>query len=115
VSIDPIGWHVLIDAVVYRLYDADDQLLYVGKTRRLRQRLLRHRREAEWWPQVVSIQIEPPVDDDIARHIEWKQICQLAPLYNKVGNYRRGWAYGVGNHGIRYFPEHDEFAGEKAA
>lgn len=34
---------------VYRLFDADDQLLYVGLTYDLKKRLQQHRRKAKWW------------------------------------------------------------------
>lgn len=41
--------------VVYRVYDANDCLLYVGSTGDLPARLSVHRREAPWWPAAVRM------------------------------------------------------------
>jgi predicted GIY-YIG superfamily endonuclease len=39
--------------VVYRFYDADDRLLYVGITDEPKQRWRWHARNARWWPDAV--------------------------------------------------------------
>ncbi|WP_411119910.1 GIY-YIG nuclease family protein [Streptomyces sp. 058-1L] len=41
-------------AAVYRLYDADGALLYIGMTRNEVSRWKSHRKEMLWWREVVS-------------------------------------------------------------
>ena len=43
---------------LYRFYDATDELLYVGATTNPRFRIQTHRREKEWWQEVVTIKIQ---------------------------------------------------------
>ena len=39
---------------VYRLYDAERNLLYVGMTSNLKRRLQHHSSQREWWPDVAG-------------------------------------------------------------
>ncbi|MET9676446.1 GIY-YIG nuclease family protein [Streptomyces sp. NPDC006482] len=41
-------------AAVYRLYDADGALLYIGMTRNEASRWKDHRKEMLWWPEVTD-------------------------------------------------------------
>jgi predicted GIY-YIG superfamily endonuclease len=43
--------------VVYRLVALSGRLLYVGSTRRLKERLKEHRATKHWWPDVARVQI----------------------------------------------------------
>lgn len=43
---------------LYRHFDKDGELLYVGITHRLGTRIYQHERDSDWWSQVVSIKIE---------------------------------------------------------
>lgn len=45
--------------VVYRMYDREGVLLYIGRTGDLRQRLMAHRRQKPWFGQVWELRIEP--------------------------------------------------------
>lgn len=46
-------------AVVYRLFDADGALLYVGCTTDLRRRMMNHRCDRSWFSEVVELHTEP--------------------------------------------------------
>lgn len=50
----PFAW----DHLLYRLFDANDHLLYIGRTNDLRKRLDRHSRVQSWWPEVARSQVE---------------------------------------------------------
>lgn len=43
-----------LPTAVYRLYDADGVLLYIGMTRNPKQRWKDHRKEMLWWPEVTE-------------------------------------------------------------
>ena len=71
--------------VVYRLFDASDRLLYVGRTGSdLHERLSVHRAKS-WWPQVTYCRLEFPEDRETARTAEWAAIKSEHPLHNKMG------------------------------
>jgi excinuclease UvrABC nuclease subunit len=40
---------------IYLMHAADGTVVYIGRTRKPRQRAAAHRRESTWWPQVTSI------------------------------------------------------------
>ncbi|MFD5891131.1 GIY-YIG nuclease family protein [Streptomyces sp. NPDC060334] len=84
---------------VYRLYDAETQLLYVGITMKLEQRLADHRRKKFWWhlverqdvrwydsrpeAEVVeteAIRTENPLYDGTDRIANWVHARQLRPV-----------------------------------
>ncbi len=44
-----------MSAAVYRMYDAGDDLLYVGSTTRWPTRIRQHARLKPWWGEVVSV------------------------------------------------------------
>jgi DNA-binding XRE family transcriptional regulator len=79
---------------VYRLYDANDELLYVGCTKHITPRLEKHSKR-EWWYEVARIE-ETSFDDpaeaaDAEEHFYFTE----APRYNgkRHSRYRapRGW------------------------
>lgn len=67
---------------VYRFYDADDELLYVGTTDRLSARLGTHRGQSPWWSQVVFITVVPYETREAAAQAEAVAIATEAPLHN---------------------------------
>lgn len=69
-------------AVVYRLYDADYRLLYVGQSVNLAQRLATHGREKQWWSDVDTISVEHFPSKDAAARAERRALCSEAPRYN---------------------------------
>jgi DNA-binding XRE family transcriptional regulator len=70
--------------ILYRLFDADDVLLYVGITAKFASRLKNHERAQPWWSRVDhhTVEIVPAVD---ARRAERRAIYDEAPLFNKIG------------------------------
>jgi predicted GIY-YIG superfamily endonuclease len=73
---------------VYRLYNAEKELLYVGHTRWLTRRLGEHRRLKTWWPDVTATVLDNYETEDEARLREraiWKAEI---PRYNKLSPFR---------------------------
>jgi DNA-binding XRE family transcriptional regulator len=68
---------------VYRLYDADDHLLYVGVTSNTMQaRLGAHRRDKSWFAEVERHEVDRSMPEDDAFLEEQRQIVRLHPRYN---------------------------------
>ncbi len=64
---------------VYSFYNADDELLYVGKTNAPYSRLHNHKHKTPWWSEVSRIswtQYPNP---------EFQRIMDFQPKYNQVG------------------------------
>lgn len=104
----------LEEAVVYRLYSENDDLLYIGVTSCLMSRLRTHRHASDWWEEVARVEIDGPLGKSLSWHLEHRQIAWLAPIHNKLSNRRRGWDHGPGG-AVIYFPERDEFREPVAA
>lgn len=71
---------------LYRLYDAEDRLLYVGITKNLEQRWAGHKYSATssvWWPEVVRKDIEWHPTRQAADEAETAAILRETPLHNK--------------------------------
>lgn len=70
--------------VLYRLWDANEELLYVGVTSTpLQSRLARHRRIQEWWDEVANVTVEEFPQRTEALAAEMKAIGSENPRYNK--------------------------------
>lgn len=67
---------------VYRLYDADMNLLYVGVTSHCWQRMLTHRYEKPWWDQVDLIEWMQYPHRYLAFKAEWEAIGTENPRHN---------------------------------
>lgn len=67
---------------VYRLFDADGALLYVGMSRDPERRFKDHRREKDWWEEVDGISIEWFASRYKASLAEAHAIGTEGPLYN---------------------------------
>lgn len=68
---------------LYRLFDEDDRLLYVGITVMPGTRFNQHRREKWWFEDVTRWELETHPDQRSARNAERFAIADEGPLYNK--------------------------------
>lgn len=68
---------------VYRCYDLNRTLLYIGHTNRWLVRRSKHRRETPWWGQVAKVTFEPYPDRAAAHAAEQSAIRAEQPLHNK--------------------------------
>lgn len=73
-------------AVVYRVYDATERLIYIGATTNLTQRLVHHRSQAWWWSLAARIAHEPHEDMAAAFVAETAAIRTERPAFNLVAN-----------------------------
>ncbi|OII61235.1 hypothetical protein BJP40_06835 [Streptomyces sp. CC53] len=71
---------------LYRLWAADDTLLYVGITDRGREREREHVRTKIWWPEVHHITVEPIATRAELLHLERVAISRERPRYNTQHN-----------------------------
>jgi transcriptional regulator with XRE-family HTH domain len=69
---------------LYRFYDIDDQLLYVGITDNIPARWEGHARNKRWWSDVVRKVVEWHDDREAAALAEIAAIVAERPLYNVV-------------------------------
>lgn len=68
--------------IVYRLYNRDGALLYVGSSSRGARRIREHAGFHTWWCEVANSEVEFFDDIGAARIAEGQQIRQLNPKYN---------------------------------
>lgn len=68
--------------VVYRCYDADGVLLYIGSSRNLEQRMATHVRTSFWRTYVAKVRIQIAGDIFTARRIEADAIRTENPRFN---------------------------------
>jgi len=69
---------------VYRLYDADGGLLYIGCSSHFPQRWYQHSKDKSWWPQVAVREITWYGSYEEAVTVERAAILDENPLYNKA-------------------------------
>lgn len=76
---------------LYRFYDQDGSLLYVGIAENPRTRQKQHARQAHWWPEVDQSRttVEWHEDRILASAAETAAIIGENPRYNIVGSPRR--------------------------
>jgi predicted GIY-YIG superfamily endonuclease len=69
--------------VVYRLFNEAGELLYIGMTGRLGQRLKNHASTQPWWNEVATVTEEPvPGNYMDAAQVERRAIAKEFPKYN---------------------------------
>lgn len=68
--------------VVYRCYDANDRLIYVGASSSMERRLICHRTQAWWYGLVFRITYELHEDMDAAFAAESAAIIAERPAFN---------------------------------
>lgn len=73
---------------LYRFFDRNDQLLYVGISKNAIRRMLDHAEEKSWWQFVKRSSIEYHPTRSDALRAEREAIEQEAPLYNITHNRR---------------------------
>jgi excinuclease UvrABC nuclease subunit len=66
---------------VYRLYDREGVLLYVGLSMNVRGRIEKHKRKP-WWPQVMSMETVDYPNRESAKSAERSAIHHENPVYN---------------------------------
>jgi predicted GIY-YIG superfamily endonuclease len=74
------------EGAVYRMYDADGGLLWIGTSLNVPSRLAQHRSERGWWPEVARIDIQHFDDLRVAARTEVEAIKLEAPRYNKAAS-----------------------------
>lgn len=68
---------------LYRFYDTNKQLLYVGVTGQPRERWVKHRRKAVWWDSAAFVAVEICPTEWQALDAERAAIKSEAPQFNK--------------------------------
>lgn len=68
---------------VYRLFDADGRLLYIGATYHVPARLKAHRYNTPWFSEVASVEYQTFPNRRAAFAAEAKAIHAEDPLYNR--------------------------------
>lgn len=71
------------ETCLYRFYDREDRLLYVGITMNLPGRLSKHRRR-EWWAEVAEEKYEYYPGREAAKSAERQAIAFENPIHNIV-------------------------------
>lgn len=72
------------EQTLYRLYDEQDNLLYIGVAWDVRQRFYQHKADKVWWNDVVRYELETYSDRDSVLQAERLAIQSELPAYNKV-------------------------------
>jgi predicted GIY-YIG superfamily endonuclease len=67
---------------VYRLYDADEVLLYVGVTKNFEARRQQHKATRPWWPRVKRPVVDLYDDEQEALQVELDAIKREHPVHN---------------------------------
>jgi predicted GIY-YIG superfamily endonuclease len=70
---------------LYRLYDANDRLLYIGITNRPEVRFRTHAANQAWWSEVVRSSLCTYATRAAAAAAEAQAIATETPLYNVLG------------------------------
>lgn len=89
---------------LYRFYDVDGRVLYIGIAMGVHCRWARHAQEKRWWQEVASARLEHFPTREAATEAERAAIADEEPVYNVLlnkGPHRRRSKAGVGvNMGI---------------
>lgn len=83
---------------VYRFYDANDTLLYVGQSNNPLERYVEHRDSKPWWPDVAQHSIEWFSARSLAEDAETAAIKDEWPLHNIAHQPRGNGPYNVPSH-----------------
>jgi len=85
------------DTYVYRYFDADGRLLYVGQTADPERRHKSHKSRASWFPAVARREVQGPLAKQLALCVEFAAIRLEGPSYNRhqengyIGPGSRSW------------------------
>lgn len=85
----PVGYMELLKTptILYRHFDEEGTLLYVGITARFARRTASHKRASEWGKLIHNITVEEFEDRRSAMDAEWRIIREERPKYNRAGVY----------------------------
>lgn len=75
-------------STLYRFYDAEENLLYVGVTQRGPARFKEHASNKDWWSRVATITLEHFASSEDAYIAEGHAIRAERPRHNVVSNRR---------------------------
>lgn len=70
---------------VYLAWGDDDELLYVGSTKKAAQRLRSHQHSTRWWSEVRRVTFEPVDDQADLRRREYELIAERPGKHNREG------------------------------
>ncbi|GAA2351039.1 GIY-YIG nuclease family protein [Glycomyces rutgersensis] len=88
---------------MYRFFDADGTLLYVGITDNLPRRMQNHIDQKPWWGRVTNISTEFFPNRDAVLSAERDAIRAEKPRYNRAGMQRAGESLAVLNQAVRAY------------
>ena len=71
-----------VDTNLYRHYDKDNKLLYIGISLNSIARLNQHRKHSDWFKDITNVKIEPFYTRDAALKAEQTAIIAEKPLHN---------------------------------
>jgi predicted GIY-YIG superfamily endonuclease len=71
---------------LYRFFDADETLLYVGISLNAAKRASQHRKDKPWWPDVATMTVERHDTREAALEAEAEAIRSERPLHNVQHN-----------------------------
>ena len=72
--------------IMYRLYSAEDELLYIGITMNFPARINQHKNDKFWWEEVSTIRLERHRSRNALRAAEREAILAERPTYNLAHN-----------------------------
>lgn len=75
--------HIHEGAGVYRCYDLNDELVYIGSSVNIRQRIRGHVSSTPWWSEVARVESEPHPSETAARLAEALAIRTELPKRNR--------------------------------
>lgn len=81
---------------LYRIWDDNEVLLYIGMTGDIDQRLRHHKKHSNWWCDPMWVEIETYPNRWTVVEAEWRAIGSEIPIANRlqptkrVKNHRRG-------------------------
>lgn len=78
----------IVGAFVYRCYDEQGRLLYIGSSKNMARRLAEHADKSPWWPYCADIKTDAQDTLAKARLLEIRLIQRMHPIFNT--NYRAG-------------------------
>lgn len=70
---------------LYRAFDVDGALLYVGMSTNALGRVYQHQLDKPWWSEVVRIELAHYVTREAAAEAEGRAIAEDGPKYNVAG------------------------------
>jgi predicted GIY-YIG superfamily endonuclease len=73
---------------VYRCYDADGDLLYIGCTQRLEVRMRVHEKQSQWYPDMVRMTVEEYSSVTAGFDAEAEAIGRENPYWNNMHRWR---------------------------